>query len=286
MSQIHILVIDDDPDLLFLVAHGIKSLSSTYQVTTAEDGPSALEQMQNRRFDLIVTDYMMPAMTGLEVIEQARQILPEAHYILMTAHHDTAYIRDKIGGLELHGFISKPFTMPDLLAVVAPVLAEQDTASRRIETEPLTLSKDCQEQVQTLHRQTGAHSVLLANSDGKPVYSSGYINRDEALRLAAFVSANFLAIVELATLFGDNQSTFTSSYYQGSKYNIHAYDINGNYFLAVVFGVGGKPGTVWFYTKQAAIALAALLPKTKSKFASQDELNVATDFNNIVQRQS
>ena len=57
-------------------------------------------------------------------------------------------------------------------------------------------------------------------------------------------------------------------------------------FLAVVFGVGGKPGTVWFYTKQAAIALAALLPKTKSKFASQDELNVATDFNNIVQRQS
>lgn len=286
MSDIRILVIDDDPDLLFLVAHGIKSLSSIYQVTTAENGPLALEQIQNRHFDLIVTDYMMPAMTGLEVIEQARQILPEAYYILMTAHHNTAYIRDKINGLDLDGFISKPFTMPELLAVVGQVLSKQGPASQTIEPDIFVLNKDCQEQVQVLHRQTGAHSVLLVNSDGKPVYSSGHINRNDALRLAAFVSANFLAIVELANLFGDNQSTFTSSYYQGSKYNIYAYDINGHYFLAVVFGVGGKPGTVWFYTKQAANALAALLPKTKSKIAPPDKLDVATDFKNIVQRQS
>lgn len=282
MMPKQLLIVDDDPDLLFLVAHAIKSLSPNYQVSTAEDGRSALEQMQKKKFDLVVTDYMMPGITGLEVIKASYTFSPETLFILMTAHHDTNHVRDSISELDLHGFVTKPFTMPDLLDVVKQTLNKQESYSTKEKEQEAKVSTAIQEQVRTLHQQVGAHSVLLVNSDGMPVCSSGHIERTKAARLARFVSSNFLSITELANLFGDNESTFTSSYYQGSKYNIYAYDINGNYFLAVVFGVGGKPGAAWFYTKQAAKALAALLPKTKINHIQRDTSEVAEDFDNLL----
>ncbi|MCB0212797.1 MAG: response regulator [Anaerolineae bacterium] len=277
-------MVDDDADLLFLVAHGVKSLNPDYQVTTAEDGASALEHMQNKAFDLVVTDYMMPEMTGLDVIKAGHTFLPDAFFILMTAHYDTSHVREDISGLKLDGFISKPFTMPEMLKVIQQTLDNHRGEPEKEATQELPLSKAVQEQMQTLHHQTGAHSVLLISSAGRLVYSSGYIEPAKASRLAAFVSSNFLSITELAHLFGDNESTFTSSYYQGNKYNIYAYNINGRYFLAVVFGVGGKPGTVWFYTKQMATALAKLLPNTGVGFKTRDEGDIAEDFDNLLKR--
>ncbi|MCB0192427.1 MAG: response regulator [Anaerolineae bacterium] len=284
MNSKQILVVDDDADLLFLVAYGIKSLSPEYQVTTAEDGASALEHMQKKRFDLVVSDYMMPEMTGLDLIRAGHTCLPDALFVLMTAHHDTSYVRENISEINLHGFISKPFTMPEMLKVIRQTLDNQKDRPAKKEAQESKLGKAVQKQVQTLHHQTGAHTVLLINSAGRPVYRSGHLERAKASRLAAFVSSNFLSITELAHLFGDNESTFTSSYYQGSKYNIYAYNINGRYFLAVIFGVGGKPGTVWFYTKQTANALAKLLPNTSAVIKSRDEVQIAEDFDNLLKR--
>ena len=52
--------------------------------------------------------------------------------------------------------------------------------------------------------------------------------------------------------------------------------------MAVVFGVGGKPGTVWFYTKQTAIALAKLLPNTSEEAKARDAGEIAEDFDNLL----
>ena len=100
--------------------------------------------------------------------------------------------------------------------------------------------------------------------------------------MASFVSNNFLAIIELASLFGDTDTIFRSSYYEGNKYNIYAYNINGDYFLAVVFGAGGKPGTVWFYAKQAATELASMLPSSENVLSHDDSVTLAEDFETLL----
>ena len=281
MSNKRILVVDDDPDLLFLVAHGVKSLAPEYLVTTAANGTAALEKVQNEKFDLLVSDFMMPEMTGLELIRQAKQISPETKFILMTAHHDTNRIRNKVDDVELSGFVGKPFAMPNLLDVVQRVMAGGSSdpgKAAEIETPTRTI----REALGTLRRQTGAHSVVLVSSDGAPVYAAGEVDRAKVSRLAAFVSANFLAIAELAHLFGDNDSVFNSSYYEGNKYNIYACNVNDNCFLAVVVGVGSKPGTVWFYTKQAAAAVATQLPAPEPKNTHDNEQTMAQDFENLL----
>jgi CheY-like chemotaxis protein/predicted regulator of Ras-like GTPase activity (Roadblock/LC7/MglB family) len=283
MSSKRVLVVDDDPDLLFLVAHGVKSLAPDYQVKTAVDGEVALAQTKQQSFDLIVTDYMMPGMTGLELIEKVHQFSPETQFILMTAHHDTNRIRSQLGDLELSGFVGKPFTMPDLMEVVQKVISQSVIPPAPIKTE---VTKDkmqlIQEQLQALRRQTGAHTVLLVNSEGTPLGAAGQIDRLKASRLATFIASNFLAVAEMASLFGDNETVFKSSYYEGNKYNIFACDINGYFFLAVVFGARDKPGTVWFYAKQVAVALVGLLPGKNVALNQEASTVMARDFEDLV----
>lgn len=271
-------MVDDDPDLLFLVAHGIKSLQPGYQVTTAVNGAVALQQAQKQKFDLIVTDYMMPEVSGLELIRQIRQTAPETRFILMTAHYETQRLRNTVDDMELSGFVGKPFTMPELLETIMRVMTQVGAAAEPLRSDQIIPKAAVLELLQTLRRQIGAHHVLLVNAAGLPVQIAGNMERAKALRLANFVSANFLAIAELATLFGDNESVFKSSYYEGNKYNIYVHDVNGNFFLAVVINAENKPGTVWFYTKQAATELALVLPSVELRDTEQ---SMMTDFDDL-----
>jgi CheY-like chemotaxis protein/predicted regulator of Ras-like GTPase activity (Roadblock/LC7/MglB family) len=283
MTSKHILIVDDDPDLLFLAAHGLKNLGPNYHVTTAADVSSALDQAKKQRFDLIVTDYMLPERTGLELIEEVRQFSPETQFILMTAHHNTGHVLSQVESLQLADFVGKPFTLNNFLKSVQSAVAELNAASKaEVSRDTSDLTEAVREQLRTLRHQAGARSVLLVSSNGYPVQVAGNISPARAARLAAFVCGNFLAISEMANLFGDNDSIFTSSYHEGNSYNIYSHNINGDFFLTVIFNAGGKPGTVWFYTKQVATALASLLPSPEATLTTRAGESLSKDFDDLL----
>jgi DNA-binding NtrC family response regulator len=280
MSKKHVLIVDDAKDIVFLLTHSLKRLGPEYEVTTATDGATAVELIQKQKFDLIITDYMMPGMTGVDLAQVVRKVSPETQVVLMTAH-DSRGMRDTIETLKLGGYVGKPFTVHEILEVVQRAISQTSQAAEtnHPDASALGLDKAVHQQLETLRSKTGAHSVLLVSASGHPLSVVGETNRARSSRLAAFVAANFLAVTELASLLGDNESVFKSSYHEGSKYNIYAYDINGEFLLAVVFGTQGKPGTVWFYTKQAGVALADLLGQVAKNVASDAEnTTLANDF--------
>lgn len=280
MSKKHVLIVDDAKDILFLLMHSVKRLGPEYEVTTANDGATAMELIQKQKFDLIITDYMMPGMTGVDLVQAVRKVSPETQVVLMTAH-DTRGMRNMVDTLKLGGYVGKPFTVPEILEVVRRAIARttQAAESDHPDAPALGLNQAVQQQLETLRNKTGAHFVLLVSASGHALRVVGETNRAKVTRLAAFVAANFLAVTELASLLGDNESVFRSSYHEGSKYNIYAYDINGEFLLAVVFGVQGKPGTIWFYTKQTGAALADLLDQTSENSSTQAEnTNMTNDF--------
>jgi DNA-binding response OmpR family regulator len=280
MSKKHVLIVDDAKDILFLLMHSVKRLGPEYEVTTANDGATAMELIQKQKFDLIITDYMMPGMTGVDLVQAVRKVSPETQVVLMTAH-DTRGMRDTVETLKLGGYVGKPFTVTEILEVVQRAIARTSQAaeSDHLDAPAVGLNQAVQQQLETLRNKTGAHFVLLVSASGHALRVVGETNRAKVARLAAFVAANFLAVTELASLLGDNESVFRSSYHEGSKYNIYAYDINGEFLLAVVFGVQGKPGTIWFYTKQTGAALADLLDQASQNSSTQAEnTNMANDF--------
>ncbi len=265
MNKKHVLIVDDAKDLLFLITHSVKRLGPEYEITTATSGQMALEKIQNQKFDLVLTDYMMGSMTGLDLAQEVKKISPETQVILMSAY-DTKSLRQMVKDMDLTGYLGKPFTIPKVLEIVEQAIAHTHptSATTSVADTPEDTTQKINKALKTLYHKTGAHYALLLDSRGHPVQVVGRTENATLSRIATFVAANFLAVTELASLLGDNSSVFRSSYHEGSNYNIYAHDINGEYLLAVVFGTKDKPGTVWFYTKKAVEAIAPLLGQSSS----------------------
>ena len=283
MSKKHVLIVDDAKDILFLLMHSVKRLGPEYEVTTAANGAEALTVLEKRTFDLVITDFMMGEITGLDLAQRIHKKSPHTQIVLMSAY-DTSNLRDTVKDMNLSGYIGKPFTVPQVLDVVQQAVAKIERSPEPA-AEPIeAIDKDeaINEPLRMLYNKTGAHYVLLLDAQGHPLRVVGRTERATLSRLATFVASNFLAVTELASLLGDNTSVFKSSYHEGNNYNIYSYDINGDYLLAVVFGSKDKPGTVWFYTKQAAASLAPLLGGPKTTASTEASEAMAEEFEDFM----
>jgi two-component system chemotaxis response regulator CheY len=101
-----LLVVDDEADLLDIIADTL-SLSFT-QVHRASDAAQAQEILKKEKVDILVTDYKMPKMNGLQLIEQCSKEYPELPAIMLTANADNTEVLAavKAGSFDI---IAKPF---------------------------------------------------------------------------------------------------------------------------------------------------------------------------------
>jgi CheY-like chemotaxis protein len=118
-----ILVADDESHILHVVS--LKLRNAGFAVVTAGDGQEALELAQQEKPDLIITDYHMPQLSGLELCKLLKQDPATAGIpaIMLTArgYHLEAEVTEQSGILRM---LSKPFSPRHLLATVNEVLTE------------------------------------------------------------------------------------------------------------------------------------------------------------------
>ncbi len=124
-----VLIVDDNPDLRRYVSHIISD--SGFNVLLAKNALEGFEIAKNHRPDLIVTDLMMPQVSGLDLIRMIRETeqLRGIPVILLTAKADED---TRIEGVEqgADAYLSKPFNDRELLAEVRNLLALKDTERR------------------------------------------------------------------------------------------------------------------------------------------------------------
>ena len=119
MANPVILVVDDDPAVLNAVERDLRSkFGHEYRIVKANSGATAidfLKQMQQRNeiIALFLIDQRMPQMTGLQFLEQAREIFPEAKRVLLTAYADTEVAVTSINKLQLDYYLMKPWDPPE-----------------------------------------------------------------------------------------------------------------------------------------------------------------------------
>ncbi len=95
-----------------------------YDIDTSADGQSALKMIDEKKYDLILTDLKMPGMDGIEVMSEIKKRLPGTRVIVVTGYStlDTAVKAIKMGA---HNYIEKPFSPETLLAAVRDALGEK-----------------------------------------------------------------------------------------------------------------------------------------------------------------
>ncbi len=125
MNNTRVLLVDDDPVILKFVGANLKARN--FDVTTAEDGESALKAMEQTLPDLVILDIMMPGMDGVEVCRRIRE-WSRVPVIMLTAKNE---LNDKVTLLNLGAddYITKPFGIEELLARVRAVLRRKSGAN-------------------------------------------------------------------------------------------------------------------------------------------------------------
>lgn len=150
MPAQRMLIIEDDPDTQQMLTMILRS--EGYDVLTAGNGPLGLELLRKMGPDLVVLDWMLPGMDGLEVCRRAREF-SSVPILMLTAKSGT---EEKISGLDTGAddFLAKPFEPDELLARIRAQLRRSTLAGDG-------LQRDKPIQVGDLRLEPASHEVWL-----------------------------------------------------------------------------------------------------------------------------
>ncbi|MGB7442154.1 MAG: FAD-dependent oxidoreductase [Coleofasciculaceae cyanobacterium] len=118
MNKPTILTVDDDPEVLQAIARDLRqNYGDRFRIVRADSGNSTLEAIQklklrNDTVALFLVDQRMPQMTGVELLEQASEVFPEAKRVLLTAYSDTDAAIRAINVAKLDYYLLKPWDPP------------------------------------------------------------------------------------------------------------------------------------------------------------------------------
>ena len=107
-----ILYVEDDPTLGFVTQDNLKRRG--YEVDLCDDGEMGIHEFKNNTYDIVVLDVMLPALDGISLAKQIRNINKEIPIIFLTAK---SLLEDKLEGLSSGGddYITKPFSIEELV---------------------------------------------------------------------------------------------------------------------------------------------------------------------------
>ena len=148
-----VLVVDDDPGILEVVAYSLTS--EGFEVETVRDGATALERAMGDTYDLVILDLMLPSLSGTEVCRRLRAERRTVPILMLTAKDAEL---DRVLGLELGAddYVTKPFSQAELVSRIRALFRR-----REYERE----STDVIRQIGGLRLDFARHEVVV---DGKP----------------------------------------------------------------------------------------------------------------------
>ena len=121
----HILMVDDDSSIRKISAQALAD--SGYRVDAAEDGSAAWEVLQTQEFNLLITDHLMPKVSGVELLQKLHAVRMALPVIMITGavpHEEFA----RSPWLQPAATLIKPYTIAELLGMVREVLRVTDVA--------------------------------------------------------------------------------------------------------------------------------------------------------------
>ncbi|MDT3438922.1 MULTISPECIES: FAD-dependent oxidoreductase [unclassified Pseudofrankia] len=139
MGRPAILTVDDDPSVSRAVARDLRRrYGEQCRIVRAESGPQALDTLREMKLRgdhvaVLVADYRMPQLDGIQFLEQAMDLYPEAKRVLLTAYADTNAAIEAINVVDLDYYLLKPWNPPEekLYPVIDALLDSWNCSDRR-----------------------------------------------------------------------------------------------------------------------------------------------------------
>ncbi len=223
-NSLRILFADDEKSLQEFMRSELPRLG--HEVTVCPDGKAALKALEKTTFDAAILDLRMPGMTGIEVLEQLKQVAPDIEAIVMTGHAsmETAIEAVRLGAFD---YITKPCKLSEIEAVLHKVIEKRDLKHKNLALQsrvkaaegPTVLVGDSPPMA-GVHRLIGTvapteSTVLILGETGTGKELAARILWQQSKRAdMAFVPVNCGALSENlveSELFGHRKGAFTSA---------------------------------------------------------------------------
>lgn len=113
MSEMkHVLFVDDQPNVVAGLRRMLHKMRNEWDMEFCTSGEEALKIMESKRFDLIVSDMMMPRMNGAQLLKKVSELYPETVRFILSGHSDRELVLQSVGFA--HQYIAKPCDPDDL----------------------------------------------------------------------------------------------------------------------------------------------------------------------------
>ncbi len=245
-----ILIVDDELNIRRILQMAFDKAG--YDAVTAEDGRTALMELEKQRFDVVITDVTMPGMTGYELQRLINEAAPEIPVIIMTAFgtipQAVAAIRN--GAFE---YITKPFDLEHLKKVVSSAVDQGNEPKKQVRKakksvlgdEPFLAVSDSMRQVlETVKQVADSRATIMIGGEsgvGKEVVANA-LHTLSGRAKKPFVAVSCAALPETlleSELFGYEKGAFTGA--NGAKIGRFEAAEQGTLFLDEI---GEIPHTV------------------------------------------
>ncbi|MDZ4202286.1 MAG: response regulator [Gallionella sp.] len=198
-----ILLVDDEQNVLNALR---RELKDHFEIETFDNPVSALERCGENHFDLVVSDYKMPEMNGLEFLKRFGQIHPDSARIVLSGEADIDALLRTINETHIYRFIAKPWEKADLLSSIQQALAYREATLENRRQADTYRSK---------------HATTESTPD-VPVYRIVLVLNDD--HLPAIISRSLTEESGSGSLYGAMQSDFAQNA-EGTafKCEVHAF---------------------------------------------------------------
>jgi type IV pilus assembly protein PilB len=214
-----ILVVDDERDILVVIS---KILASNgFSVLSASNGMEALEKVKEASPDLVLLDYMMPGLNGLDVLKEIKKLRSDTEVIIITGRGSETTAADsiKMGAV---GYITKPFDRDSLLNAVRRALNER---GERLEAEDREIVR--------ISRMVGKQRI------GEIIASKGYASLAEIEGVLGGVKGTDKRMGQLLVengVISEEQLSRSLAYQHGVKFvNLFNFHIEPRFFETVSY---------------------------------------------------
>lgn len=144
-----ILLVDDEENVLKALKRLLRSES--VDIETCTNPLDALSRSREIAFDLVISDYRMPQMDGVEFLKGVRQLQPDAARMILSAYTDLSALLGAINDAQIYRFVCKPWNDQELLITIRQALEHRD-----LQLENQRLADQVREQQSVISRQDRA----------------------------------------------------------------------------------------------------------------------------------
>lgn len=216
-----ILIVDDEDAVLTVLKNSLMGLGQEYRILTAREGKEALQYLEKYRVDLIITDYRMSGMNGLELLEMTHNLQPNTRVIFITAFGSDE-VEAEVSRLKAFAYLNKPIDLGTFRSIVKQAFGDLDISRPGVVIHSDSTNSQVTKVLQSLKKTVDATCVLLIDTYEGLYITLGDIERSKKEKLVTSINTALKILDKTGAVLDDDTCISNQLVRQGTHHDLFA----------------------------------------------------------------